>query len=67
MSRADVITMARRVWGEQSVLPFDDLERFAAMVAAAEREACAKECEEWGAWNKVAQDCAAGIRARGTP
>ena len=33
--------------------------------AAAEREACAKVCEEWGAWNNVAQDCAAAIRARG--
>lgn len=33
--------------------------------AKAEREACAKVCEEWGAWNGVAQDCAASIRARG--
>jgi hypothetical protein len=31
----------------------------------AEREACAKVCEEWGAWNKTAQGCAADIRARG--
>lgn len=52
--------------------PFDfhlntlaQIERFAALVAAAEREACAKVCEEWGAWNNVAQDCAAAIRARG--
>jgi hypothetical protein len=30
----------------------------------AEREACAKVCEEWGAWNNIAQDCAAAIRAR---
>lgn len=34
-------------------------------IAAAEREACAKVCEKWGAWNDVAQDCAAAIRARG--
>ena len=32
---------------------------------ADEREACAKVCEEWGAWNQTAQDCAAAIRARG--
>jgi beta-xylosidase len=29
-----------------------------------EREACAKVCEEWGAWNNTAQDCAQAIRAR---
>lgn len=31
---------------------------------AAEREACAKVCEQWGAWNSVAQECAAAVRAR---
>ena len=31
----------------------------------AEREECAKVCEEWGAWNNTAQDVAAAIRARG--
>jgi DNA-binding GntR family transcriptional regulator len=40
-----------------------ELERFAALVAAAEREACAKVCEDHfssdGDW------CAAAIRARG--
>jgi hypothetical protein len=44
------------------------LKRFAALIAAAEREACAKECEhtavrmgsEW-----MAHHCAAAIRARG--
>jgi hypothetical protein len=51
----------------------DSLERFAALVAAAEREACAKVCEEMrtyvGRNNAVtqssAQDCATAIRARG--
>lgn len=50
------------------------LERFAALVAAAEREACAISCEvnaarwidsggkQWGA----AHECADAIRARGT-
>ena len=31
----------------------------------AEREACARVCEEWGAWNETAQAAAAAIRARG--
>lgn len=29
-----------------------------------EREACAKLCEEWGAFNNTAQDIAEAIRAR---
>ena len=37
---------------------------FAAMVAAKEREACAKVCEEnGGGWAN--KDCASAIRARG--
>ncbi len=55
-----------------------NLERFAALVAAAEREACARVCEElelksadgeWGTyvagWSDGTDDCAAAIRARG--
>ena len=47
-----------------------DIVRFANLVAAAEREACAKLCEEYAAantsWTKAAvKDCAAIIRARG--
>lgn len=46
------------------------LERFAALVAAAEREACAKVCDKrnMGDNNREdmeAQRCAAAIRARG--
>ena len=49
--------------------PFTRYE-FAKLVAAKEREACAKVCEdrEWG--NKetyAAQECANAIRARGNP
>lgn len=51
--------------------PPDAIERFAALVAAAEREACAKVCESEAA--KLGQSrealaigiCAAAIRARG--
>ena len=51
MSRDDIIRMAREAgfadasfcrWSAYS----DDLERFAALVAAHEREACAKVCEQ---------------------
>jgi hypothetical protein len=45
------------------------LERFAALVAAAEREACAKVCEDLGmATNGIYErnhECAKAIRARG--
>ena len=43
------------------------LERFAALVAAAEREACAKVCEDLDAWNMddPGSTAAEAIRARG--
>jgi hypothetical protein len=53
------------------------LERFANLVAAKEREACAKVCETLGVhpalnvwnggpdWYKHGKECAAAIRARG--
>lgn len=41
----------------------DRLERFAALVAAAEREACAKAVEDMEHGN--VRTCAAAIRARG--
>jgi hypothetical protein len=49
----------------------EQIKRFAALVAAAEREACAKVCEILGAEDDSfyaefsrAKDCAAAIRAR---
>jgi hypothetical protein len=71
MNRDDIIRMAREA-GLYSGSPRTPstgrmiekrLERFAALVAAAEREACAKVCEEPG-WN-AANWCATQIRARG--
>ena len=64
MTRDDIIRMAREagiIEGFDSVHP--SIERFAALVAAAEREACAKivethQCTGWGILN-------AAIRARG--
>ena len=40
--------------------------RFAALVAAAEREACAEICDAEATIEGIAQRCAAAIRARGT-
>ena len=42
-----------------------DVEYFAELVAAAEREACAKVCDDEATIEGVAQRCAAAIRARG--
>ncbi len=76
MTRDDITRMAR----EAGFVGFDgdngSLRRFAALVAAAEREACAKVCERmWHEWldspeenepNKPdAEDCYRAIRARG--
>ena len=67
--------MAREA-GIGPVYGYESIERFAALVAAAEREACAKVCEGLGVhpalnvfnggpeWYKHGKDCAAAIRAR---
>ena len=48
---------------EQDCLP--DLERFVALVAAHEREACAKVCDEIDRrWINQADKCAAAIRSK---
>ena len=90
MTRDDIIRMARKanlhertkvVGGYIVNIPnLENLERFANLVAAAEREACAKVCEDRSAAleksdNEIstvefieaseARRCAAAIRARG--
>lgn len=81
MTRADVIRMAREAGYEHpdaigmcEDFAYFDLDRFAALVAAAEREACAQVCEEFGEdmlrsgrlqSRVVSQRIACGIRARG--
>ena len=83
MNREDIIRMAREVGfeelfkdGHDWVCFTEEIERFAALVAAAakaeENEACAKVCEQ--EWNKycvepsgyalAVNECAAAIRAR---
>ena len=69
MTRDDIIKMAREAgamfdhmtWVERDLAPV--FERFAALVASAEREACAEVCETF--YNHEAKDCAEAIRARG--
>jgi hypothetical protein len=78
MTRDDIIRMAR----EAGILPnanLLDVLEFANLVAAAEREACAKVCMDmWNDWINApqgkqrdmpnnAQDCAFAIRERGAP
>ena len=63
MNKEDIIRMARETgigWGEKLGGMPDFLERFAALVASAEREACAKLCDEARAGRLAEQ-----IRARG--
>lgn len=80
MTRDDIIRMAREAGMEQDGDNFfsplheeidvhiSDLERFAALVAAAEREACAGLCQ-WKTGvrpvDAAIETCAAAIRARG--
>jgi hypothetical protein len=79
MNREDIIRMAR----EAGLLPHPEnivyqdpmfegrIKTFAALVAAAEREACAKVCDEVGErrlhsmHKHTSSECAAAIRARG--
>ena len=74
MTRDDIIRMAREAGFSQPwTAPKETqerLERFASLVAAAEREACARVCEAryMGDNNREdmeAKRCAAAIRARG--
>jgi hypothetical protein len=67
MAQEDIVKMARKAGIAKYGLGWTcwegQLEAFAALVAAAEREACAKVCETF--YNHEAKDCADAIRARG--
>jgi hypothetical protein len=72
MTREEIIRMAREAGATVSsfhgrfVMYPDDIERFAALVAAHEREACAKLAEEpYEFTSEEAHRIAAAIRARG--
>jgi hypothetical protein len=67
MTTEDIIRLTRQVGGSAFdhtvVFTYEEVRRFMDLVAAAEREACAKVCEESNAFDW--QECAAAIRARG--
>lgn len=75
MDRDTILRLAREAGGFLGELPtgtawmfFDEayLLRFAALVAAHEREECAKVCDEYndGRYANAADLCAAAIRSR---
>lgn len=82
MNRDEIIRLAREAWRDTgegwTALQFFDaraasFQRFAALVAAAEREACAKVCdalrdceENTDGYRAGAGWCGEAIRARGT-
>jgi hypothetical protein len=66
MTRDDIIRLAREASSEHDY-DFPNifaLERFAALVAAAEREKCAEICDNSAKWSELAYALAAAIRAR---
>ena len=82
MNREDIIRIAQECqfahyYESGDLVAMPQLERFAALVAKHEREACAKVCEGLGVhpalnvfnggpeWYKHGKDCAVAIRARG--
>jgi hypothetical protein len=69
MTQDEIIEMARQagLWEkrhsvEMAIGGVGELERFATLVASAEREACAKVCDEL---LPLGNKCAYAIRARG--
>ncbi len=74
MDREEIIRMAREAGFDPHDMSDDftcnlmDIERFAALVAKHEREACAKACDdidaEYEGQDVLATWCAAAIRAR---
>ena len=72
MNREDIIRMAREAglhiatdvnW--MPIIGFEYAQKFAALVASTEREACAKACDDLWQDDKTAYDCREAIRARG--
>jgi len=76
MNKEDIIRMAKLAgWEMDNSCVFspqvlwyiyqEQLETFAALVASAEREACAKVCDDWSAWHGDTKIISKAIRARG--
>jgi hypothetical protein len=65
MNREDIIRMAQKANLVMYDYDHPSLERFAALVAAAEREACAKLIDAFGTTLANGEMLAEAIRARG--
>jgi hypothetical protein len=70
MNKEDIIRMAQEAGEAEGMAEFvfhPVIERFADLVASAEREACAKVCDDLDKMRgySYADKCAAAIRARG--
>lgn len=52
----DTIRMAREVWGQTAILPFDDLKRFAALVRADERKIVMNEPLTKAMWQRFVDE-----------
>ena len=72
MTREDIIRMAREAgcgWTRNGTEPLltgeEQIQRFADLVAAAEREACAALCKRFANRMMSAEECADAIRDRG--
>ena len=65
MNIEDIIRMAKNEYGIYAFTA-ESIAEFATIIAAAEREACAKVCDDMDHNGvMIAADCAAAIRARG--
>ncbi len=72
MTKDEIVKMARETglvrtgdkWVEPARWGVTELVHFAALVAAAEREACAKVCDDLVLHQYSASGCAAAIRER---
>jgi len=65
MNREQIIRMARNEYGIYAFTA-ESLAEFATIIAAAEREGCAKVAEEYcGAWDDEGYALASAIRTRG--
>ena len=62
MTREELIALAKEA--DCAIHEIAELERFANLVAAKEREECAGICERFYAREMNAAECAAAIRAR---
>jgi hypothetical protein len=64
MTREDIIRMAREAGFAGWKCDEGKIERFASLIASAEREACADICDQHASVEGIAQRCAEQIRAR---